>query len=77
MDINPIKIGFNVGTNFEYLSDLKLGLGTSSFYEEIETNSTASARQKQAGNYWDTFVNLNFDHDKRNQKFRTSDGSRS
>ena len=72
------KIGFNVGTNFEYLSDLKLGLGTSSFYEEIETNSTASARQKkQAGNYWDTFVNLNFDHDKRNQKFRTSDGSRS
>ena len=33
--------------------------------------------KKQAGNYWDTFVNLNFDHDKRNQKFRTSDGSRS
>ncbi len=72
------KIGFDIGTNFEYLNDLKLGLGTSSFYEEIETNSTASARQKkQSGNYWDTFVSLNFDYDKRNQKFRTSDGSRS
>ncbi len=72
------KIGLDLGTNFEYLRDLKLGLGTSSFYEEIETNSSASSRQKkQAGNYWDTFINLNFDHDKRNQKFRTSDGSRS
>ena len=72
------KIGLDVGTNFEYFKDIKLGLGTSSFYEVIETNSSASVRQKeQAGNYWDTFVSLNFDQDKRNQKFRTSDGSRS
>ena len=34
-------------------------------------------KKKQAGNYFDTFVNLDFDYDKRNQRFRTSDGFRS
>jgi outer membrane protein insertion porin family len=41
----------------------------------METDSTASAsQQKQAGNYWDTFLKFNFDYDKRNQKFKTTDG---
>ncbi len=72
------KTGFDVGTGFEYFDDLFLRLSTRSFYEKIETNSTASARQKaQEGNYWDTFINLNFDLDKRNQRFKTSDGFRS
>ena len=44
----------------------------------METDSTASARQKrQAGNYFDTFLKFNFDYDTRNQKFKTSDGFRS
>jgi len=72
------KTGFNVGTNYEFLDDLFLGVGTSNFYEKIETNSTASARQQnQEGDYWDTFISLDFDYDKRNQKFQTSDGFRS
>ena len=72
------KTGFELGTKFEYLRDLNLGLSTRSFYEEIETTSTASARQKkQEGNYWDTFVEFNFDLDKRNQKFKPTDGYRS
>ena len=72
------KSGFDVATNFEYLRNLKLGLGTSSFYEKIETDSSASTRQKKMeGDYWDTFVKLNLDYDKRNQKFRTSRGFRS
>ena len=72
------KNGFEVGTNFEYLKNLNLGLSTSSFYEKIETDSTASARQKkQEGDYWDTFVKATFDYDKRNQKFKTSEGFRS
>ena len=72
------KTGFSIGTNFEYLDDLFLGLSTSSFYESVLTDSTASARQKkQAGDYWDTFLKLDFDYDKRNQKFKTSDGFRS
>ena len=72
------KTGFALGTSFEYLKDFKLGLSTSSFIEKMETDSTASARQKkQAGNYFDTFLRFNFDYDKRNQKFKTSDGFRS
>tara|TARA_Y100000996_G_scaffold414585_1_gene405914 strand:- start:4 stop:2259 length:2256 start_codon:yes stop_codon:yes gene_type:complete len=72
------KTGFELGTRFELYEDFKLGLSTRSFYEEIETDSTASARQKsQKGNYWDTFINTRFDYDKRNQRFKTDDGFRS
>ena len=72
------KTGISIGTRFEYLDDLFLGFGNSNFYETISTNSTASERQKaQAGNYWDTFVNLDLNYDKRNQKFQTSSGFRS
>jgi outer membrane protein insertion porin family len=69
------KTGFEIGTDFEQFKDLTFGISTSSFYEKIETNSTASARQKkQTGDYWDTFVNFDFFLDKRNQKFKTTDG---
>ena len=72
------KIGGFVGTGFEYLEDFYLGIRASSFIEDIETDSTASTRQKkQAGDYFDTYVRFNFDYDKRNQKFKTSDGFRS
>ena len=72
------KTGFGFGTKFEYQDDLFLGLGQSSYYEEIDTNSSASARQKaQKGNYWDTFITVDLDYDKRNQKFKTTDGYRS
>ena len=72
------RTGFDVGTGFEYLDDLFLSLSTRTFYENIETNSTASARQrKQEGDYFDSFINFNFDLDKRNQKFKTTDGYRS
>ena len=72
------KIGSFIGTDFEYLEDLRLGIQLSSFIEDIETDSTASARQKkQEGNYFDTYTKFNFDYDKRNQKYKTSDGFRS
>ena len=72
------KIGGSVGTKFEYLEDFKLGLITSTFIENIETDSSASARQKkQKGDYFDTYLKLDFDYDKRNQKFQTNDGFRS
>ncbi len=72
------KVGGSIGTNFEFLKDVRLGLETSSFIEDIETDSTASARQKkQEGSYFDTYLNFNFDFDKRNQKFKTTKGFRS
>ena len=72
------RIGSSIGTNFEYLDDFRVGLESSIFLEKIETNSTASARQKkQAGNYFDTYLNFDLDYDKRNQKFKTTNGFRS
>ncbi len=72
------KTGFEFGTKFEYYQDFNLGLSTRSFYEKIETDSTASSRQQsQEGNYWDTFINTRFDYDKRNQRFKPDDGFRS
>ena len=72
------KYGSIIGTNFEYLEDFNLGLETSIYLEKIETDSTASTRQKtQEGNYFDNYLNLSFDYDKRNQKYKTTDGFRS
>jgi outer membrane protein insertion porin family len=72
------KTGLGLGTSFEYLKDFNLGLSLSSFIEKMETDSTASAsQQKQKGNYFDTFLKFNFDYDKRNQKFKTTNGFRS
>ena len=67
--------GFSLGTKFEYLDDLKLGLSTKNTIEKITVDSTASSRQKtQEGNYFDSLIGLEFIYDKRNQKFQTSDG---
>ena len=71
------KTGFTLGTEFEYFDDLFLGVGVNSYYESIKTDSTASAQQKKLkGNYFDNFLSLNFDYDRRNQKFQTSQGFR-
>ena len=68
------KTGFSYGTNFEFLDDVNIGLGNS-FYEKLETDATASTQQKaQEGDYFDSFINLDFTYDKRNQRFQTSDG---
>ena len=72
------KTGFGFGTNFELYNDTYLGFGNSNFYEKIKTDNTASTRQKkQEGDYWDSFLNLDLDFDKRNQKYQTSSGFRS
>ena len=67
--------GFDLGTRFEYLDDLSLGLATRNSIEEITVDSSASDKQKkQAGNYFDSFLGLDFNYDKRNQRFQTTSG---
>tara|TARA_B100001057_G_scaffold41274_1_gene37023 strand:- start:800 stop:3046 length:2247 start_codon:yes stop_codon:yes gene_type:complete len=69
------KTGFDIGTRFEYFDDFFVKLGTSNYYERIETDSTASDRQKkQEGDYIDSFLQFGATLDKRNQKFQTSEG---
>ena len=51
------RTGLALGTNFEYFDDVRLGLGTSNYFEKIETDSSASTRmKKQEGNYFDSFL---------------------
>ncbi len=67
--------GFSIGTQFEYLDDLRFGLSTRNTIEQIDVDSSASTRQKkQDGNYFDSFIGLDFFYDKRNQKYQTTSG---
>ena len=69
------KSGFSIGSGFEFYEDLYWNNGFSSYVEKLETDSTASASiKKQEGSYFDTFFNQTLSYDKRNQKFKTSDG---
>jgi outer membrane protein insertion porin family len=69
------RTGFTVGTRFEYFDDLFFGVSTENFVEDIVVTSKASTKQKKmAGNYLDSFVSLDFNLDKRDQKFATSKG---
>ena len=67
--------GFSIGTKFEYLDDLRFGLSTRNTVEKIDVDASASAKQKkQDGNYFDSFIGLDFFYDKRNQKYQTTSG---
>ncbi|MDC0441517.1 outer membrane protein assembly factor BamA [Candidatus Pelagibacter ubique] len=69
------KTGFSVGSGFEFYDDLYWNTGVSSYVEKLETDSTASASmKKQKGSYFDTFFNHTFSYDKRDQRYKTSDG---
>ena len=69
------KTGFSVGSGFEFYDDLYWNTGVSSYVEKLDTDSTASASmKKQEGSYFDTFFNHTFSYDKRNQRYKTSDG---
>ena len=65
------KTGFEIGTGFEYYDDFLLRIGSSNYYERIETDNTASARQQaQEGDYIDLFLNLGLTLDKEIKNFK-------
>ncbi len=69
------KTGFSIGSSFEFYDDLYWNTGISSYVEKLDTDNTASASmKKQDGSYFDTFFNQTFNYDKRNQRYKTSDG---
>ena len=69
------RTGFTVGSGFEFYDDLYWNTGISSFIEKLDTDITASdSMKKQEGSYFDTFFNHTFVYDKRNQRYKTSDG---
>ena len=69
------KTGFSVGSGFEFYDDLYWNTGVSSYVEKLETDSTATATlKKQEGSFFDTFFNHTLSYDKRNQRYKTSNG---
>ena len=69
------KTGFSIGSGFEFYDDLFWNRGISAYVEKLDTDSTASASmKKQEGSYFDTFFNHTLSYDKRNQRYKTSDG---
>ena len=69
------KTGITTGTEFEYYDDFNLGISSENFIEDVVVSSGASSSQKgQAGNFFDSFLSLDFNYDKRNQKFATTSG---
>ena len=72
------KTGASISSGVEYYDDVFLDTGFSIFLEDLTTSSKASASlKKQQGSYFDTFFNYTFDYDKRNQRYKTTDGFRS
>ncbi len=70
--------GFSLGTAFEQYDDFFFRPTFRTVYEELTTNTLASANlRKQEGSYFTTEVGYTLDLDKRNQRFQTSDGFQS
>ena len=70
--------GFSLGTAFEQYDDFYFSPTFRTTYEELNTNSSASANlKKQKGTYFTTDIGYTIDLDKRNQKFQTTDGFQS
>tara|TARA_E500000178_G_scaffold8239_1_gene8162 strand:+ start:5250 stop:7478 length:2229 start_codon:yes stop_codon:yes gene_type:complete len=70
--------GFTFGTAFEQYDDFFFRPTFRSVYEELTTNSSASANlKKQEGTYFTTDIGYSLDLDKRNQRFQTTDGFQS
>jgi len=69
------KTGFSFGTSFEQYEDLYITPNINSYIEKLETNSSAIASlKKQEGNYFDTNLGYSILYDKRNRRWRTSEG---
>ena len=70
--------GFSLGTGFEQYDDFFFRPTFRTTYEELTTNSFASANlKKQQGSYFTTDIGYVLDLDKRNQRFQTTDGFQS
>ena len=70
--------GFSIGTAFEQYDDFYFRPTFRTTYEELTTNSGASANlKKQEGSYFTSNVGYVLDLDKRNQRFQTTDGFQS
>ena len=72
------RTGLTFATRFEQYDDFYISPSVDTYFETLETTSTASASyKKQRGNYFDTNFSYGLDLDKRDQKYQPTGGYRS
>ena len=69
------RTGLGIGTGFEQYTDLFVNLDVSTYYEKLETSSTASAyKKKQEGDYLENLFSYSLTLNKLDQNFQPTDG---
>ncbi len=69
------RTGFSIGTGFEQYQDLFVNLDLSTYYEKLETASTASKyKKKQEGDYFENLLNYKITLNKLDQNFQPTEG---
>ena len=69
------RTGFTIGTEFEQKNDVFVNLEFSTFYEDLETASSAtSIVKKQEGTYFENLISYNIKYNKLDQNFQPTDG---
>ena len=69
------RTGLTIGTEFEQKNDVFVNLEFSTFYEDLETASSAtSIVKKQEGTYFENLISYNIKYNKLNQNFQPTDG---
>ncbi len=69
------RTGFGIGTGFEQYSNLYVNLDISTYYEKLETTSTASAHKKrQEGDYLENLFTYNLSLNKLDQNYQPTEG---
>tara|TARA_A100001011_G_scaffold255299_1_gene263563 strand:+ start:3107 stop:5311 length:2205 start_codon:yes stop_codon:yes gene_type:complete len=69
------RTGFSIGTGFQQYDDFFINIDLSTYYEKLETSSTASDyKKKQEGDYLENLFTYNLTLNKLDQNFQPSDG---
>ena len=68
-------VAAGIGTSFEQYKDLRTSLGTSFTYDDLRTDSSATASlKKQSGEFTELAANYGFSYDKRDRSFMPTSG---
>ena len=71
------NIGFSLGSSFKQYENTTISPTIGFEYEDMETNTAASKNlKKQQGSYYDTNFSYSIDYDLRDQKYQTTEGTR-
>jgi len=69
------RTGFMLGTGFEQYEDLFFNIDLSTYYEKLETSSSASAiKKKQEGDYFENLLSYSLTLNKLDQYFQPTEG---